>query len=156
MTDDKKQAAAKKSSSLESPATRRSWLRWIVPALGLVVLVLLGLEIRERLRSDVWAYFTDEEGLKVEVQEKKERMVLWQDPEQSLFEEKKPAPGEAGSIDSVNQASKSVEAAFSPDGTMMVLTRRSMDFEKDSPEETGADLYLSTVSYTHLTLPTKA
>ena len=108
-----------------------------------MVLVLLGLEIRERLRSDVWAYFTDEEGLKVEVQEKKERMVLWQDPEQSLFEEKKPAPGEAGSVDSVNQASKSVEAAFSPDGTMMVLTRRSMDFEKDSPEETGADLYLS-------------
>ena len=143
MTDDKKQPAAKKSSPPESSTTRRSWLRWIVPALGLVVLVLLGLEIRERLRSDVWAYFTDEEGLKVEVQEKKERMVLWQDPEQSLFEEKKPAPGEAGSIDSVNQASKSVEASFSPDGTMMVLTRRSMDFEKDSPEETGADLYLS-------------
>ena len=63
MTDDKKQPAAKKSSPPESSTTRRSWLRWIVPALGLVVLVLLGLEIRERLRSDVWAYFTDEEGL---------------------------------------------------------------------------------------------
>ena len=144
MSDDKRKSAAQKSSSPKDPATRRSWTRWILPSVGLIALVILGLVIREKLHTDVWAFYTDEEGLKVDVQQKKVRMVLWEDPQQSLFPEKKPDPEKPGALDPVNQASESIEATFSADGTMMVLTRWSKDFEKTTPEETGADLYLST------------
>ena len=143
MSNDKKNTSGNKTRSTEAPAVGRSWTRWILPTVGLVALIFLGLVIRDRLQSEVWSYYTDEEGLRVDVQEKKERMVLWQDPELSLFEERKKNPEDPGVVDPVNQASQSVEAAFSADGTLMVLTRFSSDFEKTSPEETGADLYLS-------------
>ena len=143
MSNDKKNTAANETLSTEAPASGRSWTRWILPTVGLVTLILLGLMIRNRLQSEVWSYYTDEEGLRVDVQEKKERLVLWEDPKQSLFQERAKNPENAGAVDPVNQASQSLEAAFSSDGTQMVLTRVSNDFEKTSPEETGADLYLS-------------
>ncbi|SVC45025.1 uncharacterized protein METZ01_LOCUS297879, partial [marine metagenome] len=61
-----------------------------------------------------------------------------------VFEEKQLDPGNPEVPDSINQSSERVEAAFSADGAMMVLTRWSKDFEKTEPVETGADLYLST------------
>ena len=143
MSNDKKKTTANKALSTEASASGRSWTRWILPTVGLVALIFLGLVIRDRLQSEVWSYYTDEEGLRVDVQEKKERMVLWEDPKQSLFQERDKNPENAGTVDPVNQASQSLEAAFSSDGTLMVLTRVSNDFEKTSPEETGADLYLS-------------
>ena len=143
MSNDKKNTAANATLSTEAPASGRSWTRWILPTVGLVALILLGLMIRDRLQSEVWSYYTDEEGLRVDVQEKKERLVLWEDPKQSLFQERAKNPENVGAVDPVNQASQSLEAAFSSDGTQMVLTRVSNDFEKTSPEETGADLYLS-------------
>ena len=143
MSNDKKNTAANETLSTEAPASGRSWTRCILPTVGLVALILLGLMIRDRLQSEVWSYYTDEEGLRVDVQEKKERLVLWEDPKQSLFQERAKNPENVGAVDPVNQASQSLEAAFSSDGTQMVLTRVSNDFEKTSPEETGADLYLS-------------
>ena len=143
MSDKNKNTAGDETLSTKAPASGRSWTRWLLPTAGLIALILLGLVIRNRLRSEVWSYYTDEEGLHVDVQEKKERMVLWEDPMQSLFEERDRTPGDPGAVDPVNQASRSLEAAFSSDGTMMVLTRFSTDFEKTNPEETGADLYLS-------------
>ena len=133
-----------KKSRPEHPVPGRSWTRWILPVVGLVAVVALGLILQEKMHSEVWSYYTDDEGLRVEVQEKKERRVLWEDPKQSLFQEKKPDPANPGAVDPVNQASERVEAAFSADGAAMVLTRWSRDFEKTDPEETGADLFLST------------
>ena len=75
MSNDKKNTSGNETRSTEAPAVGRSWTRWILPAVGLVALIFLGLVIRDRLQSDVWSYYTDEEGLRVDVQEKKERMV---------------------------------------------------------------------------------
>ncbi len=116
MTNDKKKTTANEALSTEAPASERSWTRWILPTVGLVALIFLGLVIRDRLQSEVWSYYTDEEGLRVDVQEKKERMVLWEDPQQSLFKERAKDPENPGAVDPVNQASQSVEAAFSADG----------------------------------------
>ena len=47
----------------------------------------LALVLYSKLRSEVWSYFTDEEGTRVEVEDEKTRSVLWQDPTQNLFAE---------------------------------------------------------------------
>ena len=130
MSNDKKKTTANEALSTEAPASGRSWTRWILPTVGLVALIFLGLVIRDRLQSEVWSYYTDEEGLRVDVQEKKERMVLWEDPKQSLFQERDKNPENAETVDPVNQASQSLEAAFSSDGTLMVLTVCQMTLRK--------------------------
>jgi hypothetical protein len=86
-------------------------------AVGLIVSVLVG-----KLRNDVWAYFSDGEGTRVEVQEEKTRMVLWEDPKPNYFQEKGGA-AEAKQADSVNGPTGQLEAAFSADGTRMILVR---------------------------------
>ena len=133
---------AKKIDSPNEPvrpaAARRSWTRWILPVVALAVLVALGAILKDRLQDDVWAYYTDDEGLKVDAKANKHRMVLWADPQQRVFE----APQDANGSDAVNASSERVEAAFSADGAKMVLTRWSKDFEEDA-NGTGADLYLS-------------
>jgi hypothetical protein len=155
---------ADQKSDATPPAVKRSWKRWLLPVAALVTIVALSVVLWGKLRDDNWAYYTDDEGLRVSVEEKKERMVLWDEPHQALFQEQPEekadskdaavpdadaAPDADPDTDaedepSFNQASERVEAAFSADGSMMVLTRWSKDFEKTSPEETGADLYLST------------
>ena len=107
------------------PVRKRSRLRWLLPAAALAAVVALGFVLRSKLHDDIWAYYTDDEGLRVSVEENKERMVLWEDPQQHLFQEHQPDPDNPGGIDRVNQASQRVEAAFSADGTVMVLTRWS-------------------------------
>jgi len=158
------QGADKKSDTMP-PAVKRSWKRWLLPVAALMTIIALCVVLWCNLRNETWAYYTDDEGLRVSVEEKKERMVLWEDPHQALFQERpkeKADPKDDAALPdadaapdadpdadtdderSFNLASERVEAAFSADGTMMALTRWSKDFEKTSPEETGADLYLST------------
>ena len=61
--------------------------RWFLPLFALVVMAGLALVLYSKLRSEVWSYFTDEEGTRVEVEDEKTRSVLWQDPTQNLFAE---------------------------------------------------------------------
>ena len=109
---------------------KRSWMRWILPVVALAVLVALGSILKSRLHEDVWAFYTDDEGLKVDAKAKKQRMVLWEDPRERVFEEQPLDPNNPEATDSINQSSERVEAAFLADGAMMVLTRLSKDFEK--------------------------
>jgi hypothetical protein len=110
--------------------------------------VFIALILYGRLRDDVWSYFTDDAGLRVEVQDHKARGVLWQDPKQSLFDEERVA-GAPAVLDPVNRGTGKMAAAFSPDGTRMILTRWSGDLEMDRTRRelqqasTHADLYQS-------------
>ena len=107
--------------------------RWLLPLAALAVMVGIGFLIQGKLRNEIWSYFTDDQGTRVEVQDGRERYILWQDPRQSLFKEE----GSTEEPDPVNQASGRLEAAFSPNGTSMVLVRKEA-------ESTRADLYWST------------
>jgi len=127
-----------KDKAAEPVSPKRSWTRWIIPVVTLAVLVALGAILKDRLQDDVWAYYTDDEGLHVDAKANKHRMVLWADPKQRVFE----APQDANGSDAINSSSERVEAAFSADGAKMVLTRWSKDFAADA-NGTGADLYLS-------------
>jgi len=125
-----------------TPASpKRSWTRWILPVVALAVLVALGVILKGQLQDDIWAYYTDDEGLRVDAKANKHRMVLWADPKQRVFESRR----DSNSSDLVNASSERVEADFSADGAKMVLTRWSKDFSEDSIDYngTGADLYLS-------------
>ena len=133
-----------KGGSGSASVPKRSWTRWILPVVALAIMAALGSILKNRLHEDVWAFYTDDEGLKVDAKAKKQRMVLWEDPQERVFEEKQLDRGNPEVSDPINQSSEWVEAAFSADGAMMVLTRWSKDFEKTEPVETGADLYLST------------
>jgi len=107
--------------------------RWLLPLAALAVMIGIGLLIQGKLRNEIWSYFTDDQGTRVKVQDGRERYILWQDPRQSLFQEE----GSTEEPDPVNQASGRLEAAFSPNGTSMVLVRTEA-------ENTRADLYWST------------
>ena len=72
--------------STTTTAAKRSWTRWILPVVALAVLVALGAILKDRLQDDVWAYYTDDEGMKVDAKANKHRMVLWADPQQRVFE----------------------------------------------------------------------
>ena len=115
------------------PAKRGRLARWFFPLFALAVLVGLAFVLFSKLRNDVWAYFTDDEGTRVEVEEEKTRFVLWQDPKQNLFNEN---ADPAAPDDSVNQPTGRLEASFSANGTMMVLVRWD-------EERANADLYSS-------------
>ena len=106
-----------------APVNEKPWRRWIVPLVSLAAVILFGLVLQHKLRDDVWAYYTDGESLRVAAKENKERMVLWEDPRQHIFEQPTGAE-QRGSREQSEQASQQrVEAAFSPDGATMVLTR---------------------------------
>ena len=117
--------------------------RWAAPAAFLLIGICIGISLLGDLRKTTWTYYTDDEGVEAEVNDNKTRFVLWQDPELHLFDEPKaeaqakkdeehPAP------QSPNQPSERLEAAFSPDGTTMVLVRSGAD--------SGSDMYLSSWS----------
>ncbi|MEC9056329.1 MAG: hypothetical protein VX633_13525, partial [Verrucomicrobiota bacterium] len=100
--------------------------RWLLPLAALAVMSGIGFLLHGKLRNEIWSYFTDDQGTRVEVQDGKERYVLWQDPRQNLFEE----DGSTEEPDPVNQASGRLEAAFSPDGTSMILVREDAETSK--------------------------
>ena len=127
------------------PATKLpSKARWLLPLAALAVMLGVGLFLHDKLRKEIWSYFTDDQGTRVEVQDGKERYVLWQDPRQNLFREE----GSPEEPDPVNQASGRLEAAFSPDGTTMILVR-------SDPGALQADLYQSTWKGRIWTRPTR-
>lgn len=87
-----------------------SFKPWLLP-LGMLALALLAaFTLWGKMRKDVWAYYTDGEGLKADANEEKVRPVLWQDPELQSFDEKE-------------KGTATLEAEFSADGTTMVLVR---------------------------------
>ena len=114
--------------------------RWAAPAALLLIALITGLSLLGDLRGKVWTYYTDDQGTQAEVNDEKTRYVLWQDPEAHTFEE--PAsPGkqedeEAPASPSPNSPGAQLEAAFSPDGTRMIIVRAE---EPDG----NADLYVS-------------
>ncbi len=113
---------------------RRFW-RFLPALLALAALALLASFIWGKLSENVWAYFTDDAGMRVEVQEEKARAVLWQDPKPNNFTAQDD-PQDPDQADSLNQPGNKLEAAFSPNGTTMVLVRKGTD-------EGGDDLFLS-------------
>lgn len=121
--------------------------RWALPTIALGLVALLAWNIYGKLREEVWAFYTDDVGTRVEVQEDKARKVLWQDPKQNVFTEKRD-PAAPAAIDPVNQPGGRLEASFSPDGTMMVVVRWSsnkLDTEVGEEEKSSqsADMYMS-------------
>ncbi len=107
------------------PGTRR-WRPWALAGAAFAVALVAALTIWGKLRRDVWAYYTDGEEIRAELDDERLRPVLWQDPQPQHFE-----GGPAAS-----PPADQVEAAFSADGTAMVLVRREGAGK-------GADLYLS-------------
>ena len=79
----------------------------------------------DSLSQNVWAYYTDESGMRVGVEEDKARFVLWEDPVGN--------PGNAGLE---NLEGTRLEATFSPNGTSMIIVRRDDNVS-------GTDMYLS-------------
>lgn len=72
--------------SIELPVSKPSSMaRWLLPFVALTVMLGFGLLLHGKLRKEIWSYFTDDQGTRVEVQEGKARYILWQDPRQSLF-----------------------------------------------------------------------
>ncbi|MEO1845501.1 MAG: hypothetical protein ABGZ37_14650, partial [Akkermansiaceae bacterium] len=114
---------------------RSGGVRRCLPPLALLLLGgFIGLTLLGKMRREVWTYYTDDQGTRAEVQEEKTRYVLWEDPRPHNFEEKRDAKKPAA--DPVNHPAGRLEAAFSPDGTMMILVRW------EAPES-NADLFSS-------------
>ena len=131
MSEGPNQSAGQASSSLS-----QTLRRWIWPIVALVAVIVLGFILQQKLRNDVWGYYTDGEGLRVSVAAKKERMVLWEDPREHVFDQSSWKNQPTASDESSPQR---IEAAFSPDGATMVLTR----WKKNSTRGNNADLYVS-------------
>ena len=110
-------------------------VRFLFAFISLVVFAGLSSVIWKKLKADVWAYFADEGGNTIGVEENKVRRILWQDPKQNLFSERTTAP-DVEDADSINAANYRLEAAFSPNGTSMVFVRPTND-------DSGTDLFLS-------------
>lgn len=112
--------------------------RWIIPVALLAIAGLIGMSLLGKMRRDVWAYYTDDHGLRAEVEEDKTRFVLWQDPEAHHFDETPPRKdaSEEQPQPAPKHSSGRLEAAFSPDGTQMILVRWQ-------EHETNADLFVS-------------
>ena len=110
--------------------------RFLFAFICLAVFAGLSSVIWKKLKADVWAYFADESGDTIGVEQNKVRRVLWQDPKQNLFSERTTAP-DSDESDSINAANSRLEAAFSPNGTAMVFVRPAND-------DSGTDLFLST------------
>ena len=120
---------------------RQTVRRWFWPLVALVAVIVFGVILQRKLRNDVWGYYTDGEGLRVAADEKKERMVLWEDPQQHVFDQSS-VDSRPGTREPADQSSQQrIEAAFSPDGAAMVLTRWKENSARGN--STDADLYLS-------------
>lgn len=116
------------------PAWRR-WIarckRWTGPVLTAALAIIAGLVLWKRMRQDTWAYYTDGAELRAEVGDSSLRPVLWEDPEPQHFD-----GGEDGKAAEANTPSGRLEAAFSADGTQLLLVRRP------DPDR-GSDMFIS-------------
>ena len=68
---------------------RRSIGRVLLALTALALFAALAWVIQGKLREEVWAYFTDNAGTKVGVEEEKARRVLWEDPKPNNFTEQR-------------------------------------------------------------------
>jgi hypothetical protein len=123
------------SDKKKAPRIKGTKGRFLFALISLVIFAGLSSVIWKKLQADVWAYFSDEAGNTIGVEENKVRRVLWQDPKQNLFSESTTVP-DAEEGDSINAANYRLEAAFSPNGTSMVFVRPAND-------DSGTDLFLS-------------
>ena len=116
------------------PARRRlaaRWKRWIGPVFSAALAIVAAVVLWGRMRHETWAYYSDGAGLRAEIGDSTLRPVLWEDPEPHDFD-----GGQDGEPGSANAPSGRLEAAFSADGTQMLLVRR--------PEaDRGADIFVS-------------
>lgn len=97
---------------------------WVLPIAAFGLALIAGAILWGKLRREVWAFYADGAELRAGIDDDTVRPVLWQDPEPHQFEEGDAAPTGA------------LEAAFSADGTMMVLVH----WDK---AETNANLFRS-------------
>jgi len=123
------------SDKKKAPRIKGTKGRFLFALISLVIFAGLSSVIWKKLQADVWAYFSDEAGNTIGVEENKVRRVLWQDPKQNLFSESTTVP-DAEEGDSINAPNYRLEAAFSPNGTSMVFVRPAND-------DSGTDLFLS-------------
>ena len=108
--------------------------RWAIPVALLVLAAFIGLNLLGKMKREVWAYYSDDQGTRAAVSEEKTRYVLWEDPQPHNFQEQRDPKNK--NPDVVNQPAGRLEAAYSPAGNMMVLVRWEA-------ADTNADLYLS-------------
>ena len=73
------------SEKQSNQGKKRSFLRFVPALLALASVALLATFVWGKLSENVWAYFTDGEEMRVDVQEGKDRSVLWEDPRANLF-----------------------------------------------------------------------
>jgi len=105
--------------------------RWLGPLLTAALAIVAGVILWSRMRQETWAYYTDGADLRAEVGDSTVRPVLWEDPEPHHFDR-----GQDGEPAVADASSGRLEAAFSADGTQLLLVRR--------PEaDRGADMFIS-------------
>jgi len=109
--------------------------RWSPPLFVLAVSGVLVAVLWGKLHDEVWAFFSYEDGMRVEVQDDLARMVLWEDPKPNLFQENR-EPTDPEKTNPVNEPTGRLEATFSADETKMILVRWD-------EKRANADLYQS-------------
>ncbi|MCH2060207.1 MAG: hypothetical protein MK183_06230 [Verrucomicrobiales bacterium] len=112
--------------------------RWASSIAALALLLFVLWNVGGKMRGEVWRYYTDEQGIKVDAEEGKVRDVLWEEPVVTRFSKDPGAPSPDSPDGKTGQAGLTgrLEAAFSANGAMMALVRRNAD-------GSNADLYLS-------------
>ncbi len=108
---------------------------WLASAAALLLLLFVVWKVGGRMSGEVWSYYTDEKGIRVDAEEGKARDVLWEEPVATHFAEQE-IPGPSGSPAPGNLLTGRLEAAFSANGAMMALVRRDAD-------GSNAEMYLS-------------
>ena len=94
---------------------RARWRAWLIPVVAFGLALIAGIILFGKLRSEVWATYSDGAGVQSAIEDETARPVLWQDPEPQAFVED--AGADTGTL----------EAAFSADGTTMVLVHWDQD-----------------------------
>ena len=61
-------------------------------AAALVLVLVTAWHLLGKLRREVWTYYTDADGSRIEAWEKKARAVLWEDPQPNPFAPAPPEP----------------------------------------------------------------
>ena len=112
-------------AAIEAAQSMRNggWKRWIVPAALLLIAAFIGLSLLGKAKKEVWTYYTDDQGIEAEFDGEKARYVLWQDPEAHSFDDSGSKGDPDTPAESANKPGGQLEAAFSPDGTQMILVR---------------------------------
>ncbi|MFP6900237.1 MAG: hypothetical protein VCA36_04805, partial [Opitutales bacterium] len=127
---------SKEQEQKQEPISRKRKIGRILLVLAaLLVFVSLSWMVWDNLRQNVWAYYTDDAGTEVGVEENKARYVLWEDPAPNNFGAPEKGPPDPDKVDLDNQGGTRLEATFSPNGATMILVRQDNNV-------TGADMFV--------------